>query len=460
MVSVEMRVSSVLTKVSHQRVDSSLTGIKAVFCVRNEKFRLPYFLEYYRKLGVNEFFAIDNNSDDDTQSYLLEQPDVHVFHTEASYKESNAGRDWTSEIANRYCDGCWCLTLDVDEYLIYPFCEQVDLNLFTQYLEKWGYEGLFSVFLDFYSRTALSQTTYEQGDSPFDVCSYFDTAQSYNVFETSNFPFLQIKGGIRQRKFWDSNDVRSGPSMRKLVLVKWQSGFEYLHSTHSCTAIRLADITGVLAHFKFLSHFREYSKAEVARNERVANSADWKVYSEALEKDDINFFDERLSVKYLSSKTLMDDGHLNCSLRFFDYVFSSSVSRECDGFINRRSQTRVRDDLVQKNQISSISYRELNKIWPSIGLFSQTFGSNTKGVQDLFRIDEEVDNLINSRSWRATRKLRNFGQKIGACDQRSFPEDMHNQSIYSKFVYTYNSVWWDISAPFRLVVKVIRKFTS
>ena len=53
-----------------------------MFCtLRNEKVRLPYFLEYYREMGVNHFLFVDNDSTDGTMDYLAEQPDVSVWHT-------------------------------------------------------------------------------------------------------------------------------------------------------------------------------------------------------------------------------------------------------------------------------------------------------------------------------------------------------------------------------------------
>ena len=46
--------------------------------VRNEIVRLPYFLDYYRRLGAGHFLVVDNGSDDGTHEYLADQPDVSV----------------------------------------------------------------------------------------------------------------------------------------------------------------------------------------------------------------------------------------------------------------------------------------------------------------------------------------------------------------------------------------------
>ncbi|MDP3959400.1 MAG: glycosyltransferase family 2 protein, partial [Pseudorhodobacter sp.] len=32
--------------------------------LRNERVRLPYFLKYYREMGINHFLIVDNGSDD------------------------------------------------------------------------------------------------------------------------------------------------------------------------------------------------------------------------------------------------------------------------------------------------------------------------------------------------------------------------------------------------------------
>ena len=42
-----------------------------LFCtLRNEDQRLPYFLKYYRDLGIDHFLMVDNNSDDGGAEFL------------------------------------------------------------------------------------------------------------------------------------------------------------------------------------------------------------------------------------------------------------------------------------------------------------------------------------------------------------------------------------------------------
>ena len=74
---------------------------------RNEKIRLPYFLDYYRDMGVTHFLIVDNDSTDGTADYLADQPDVSVWLTKTSYKKSRYGVDWLNYLQSRYGHGHW-----------------------------------------------------------------------------------------------------------------------------------------------------------------------------------------------------------------------------------------------------------------------------------------------------------------------------------------------------------------
>ena len=421
--------------------------ISAVFCVRNEAFRLPFFLDYYRRLGVERFFAVDNGSTDETQAVLLAHPDVHVFYTDQPYKESNAGRDWTSWLANQYCLGHWVLTLDVDEFLLYPFAESVSLTELTKYLDHSGYQGLFSIFLDFYSKGLLSEAIYYPKQSPFEVCNYFDSPTSYVCYEREIFPHFEIKGGPRKRLFWPGGDRTVGPSMRKLVLVKWSKGFSYTHSTHSCTPLKLADITGVVAHFKLLSRFKQHATEEVKRDNRIANSVDWKAYKRVLDEKDPVFFDPHISLEYKGTHSLIDGGLMRSTLRFDTF---------CRTHCNHPQA--VATQTPANGGVPHADYHALTAIWPAVSAMSREFQFDAGDHQSLLRFERDMDIAVSSRTWRSSYYFRKLASKIGLTDQRSLTEEnFYNQTIHARFTFTYKSIWWDLLAPFRVVYKVFRR---
>ncbi len=66
--------------------------------LRNEQVRLPYFLKYYREMGVNHFLMVDNGCDDGSREYLAEQPDVSLWSTDGQL-QAGAVRGRLAELA-------------------------------------------------------------------------------------------------------------------------------------------------------------------------------------------------------------------------------------------------------------------------------------------------------------------------------------------------------------------------
>ena len=261
--------------------------IVVVSCLRNEIQRLPHFLHYYRSLGVNRFLIVDNNSTDGSGEYLRRQPDVESFSTPASYRGSCAGRLWLQELAETYAMDRWVVTADVDELLVFPGVEALDLHDLCDYLEQHEYAGLFTVMLDMYSDRPLAQTVYTPGTDFLETCPFFEP-DTYQFVATAMPPFLGVHGGPRGRLFASQGNKGGGPVMKKVPLVKWHPGFSYVFSTHSHRYLRLADITGLLLHFKFFSSFGEFAALEATRGDRRRPSH-YITYQSAVE-DDLCFF--------------------------------------------------------------------------------------------------------------------------------------------------------------------------
>jgi hypothetical protein len=77
------------------RTHSITPGAQLLFCtLRDELVRLPYFYEYYRKLGIDHFLMVDNGSQDGTREFLADQPDTSVWHAKGLYRKARFGVDW------------------------------------------------------------------------------------------------------------------------------------------------------------------------------------------------------------------------------------------------------------------------------------------------------------------------------------------------------------------------------
>jgi hypothetical protein len=260
--------------------------------MRNERTRLPYFLDYYRRLGVDHFLIVDNGSDDGTRAFLEAQPDVSVWTTNAGYKQSRFGMDWIMHLLRRYGTGNWCLTVDVDEFLVYPFCETRPLRALTDWLDSAGTRTFSAMLLDMYPKGAMHEHPYREGQNPFEIAQYFDSG-NYTI--SRNWPYLNlwIQGGPRARLFFD-DDPKKAPAMNKIPLVKWHPSYAYVSSTHMLLPRGLnltyevaggEKTSGCLLHAKFLDTFAAKAAEELQRGQHYAESHEYRAYQDGIARE-------------------------------------------------------------------------------------------------------------------------------------------------------------------------------
>ncbi|MCZ7674845.1 MAG: glycosyltransferase family 2 protein [Roseovarius sp.] len=266
--------------------------ILAVSSVRNERARLPFFLDHHRRLGVAHFLFVDNCSIDGTADYLARQPDVSLWSTPHSYRLSRFGLDWLTWLQSQYAHGHWCLMLDADEILIYPHHDTRPLPALTSWLERTGRHSFGALMLDLYPKGPLGAQTYRPGDDPLRTLCWFDRG-NYTIRRQEQLHSLWIQGGVRARCFFAAQPRRA-PTMNKVPLVKWHWRYAYVNSTHALLPRHLNRvyddqggemISGVLLHTKFLPEIIAKSVEEKARREHFANSRLYDAYYDALAAD-------------------------------------------------------------------------------------------------------------------------------------------------------------------------------
>jgi hypothetical protein len=324
-------------------------------CARNEGPRLPHFLDHYRSLGVTRFLLVDNDSRDETQAFLEKQPDVEYFWTDSSYRGSSAGRLWMQELADAYLTDRWVVTADVDELLVFPGAEALDLRDLCAYMDESNQVGLFTVMLDMYSDLPLSQTTYEPGTDFLETCHFFET-DTYWLQPGANPPFLSVFGGPRDRLFRHLGEQGKRPMMKKIPLVKWESGFSYMFSTHSSRFVQLSDVTGALLHFKFFNTFRDLAVQEAARGDRRQHEH-YTTYRENVE-DDVCFYGKQ-SHQYRGPVDLVRLGVMRSSDRFARFAETQAKARGSDLDTYRLLPSPVAPE-------GSLTLRSIAAVWPLV----------------------------------------------------------------------------------------------
>lgn len=254
--------------------------------VRNERIRLPYFLDYYRRLGIDHFIVVDNGSDDGSAAYLADQPDVSLWHAGASYAGARFGMDWLNWLLSRYCHDRWVLVVDVDEFLIFPFCDSRPVDALTDWLDNNGRRSFSAMLVDMYPKGAVGDLTYAEGQNPFEIADWFDGG-NYMISRNATYGNLWIQGGPRARHFF-ADQPEQAPSLNKIPLVRWDRRNVFVHSTHMLLprGLNLVYATdggemasGCLLHAKFLSVFPAKVSEELRRQEHFSDSQEYRAYA-------------------------------------------------------------------------------------------------------------------------------------------------------------------------------------
>lgn len=259
---------------------------------RNEYARLPFFLNYYRDLGINHFLIVDNDSTDASRAYLSEQPDVSLWHTTASYKRARFGVDWLNWLQRRYGHGHWCLVVDPDEFLIYPFCDTRPLRALTDWLDASSIRSFSAMLLDMYPKGRLDEQPYDPGTNPMEIANWFDSG-NYTLRRNDRYANLWIQGGPRGRVFF-SDTPEKAPALNKIPLVKWHRRYTYVSSTHTLLPRGLNLVydewggnkaSGLLLHPKFLDGFSSKATEELDRGQHYSGSVEYRAYADRMADD-------------------------------------------------------------------------------------------------------------------------------------------------------------------------------
>lgn len=287
-------------------------------CLRNERIRMPFFFEYYKRIGVNHFIIVDNGSEDGLMDVCQQREDVSVYYTEASYRESKFGMLWLNHLLTKHGLGHWNVVVDPDEFLVYPYMETRSLKALASFLQEEKRECFHAVMLDAYSRYPIRETILAEGQNPFNVCPYFDRD---GYIQTSGWGgSTWIRGGPRMRVYFPDTPEKS-PALNKIPFIKWQRGFHYRMSMHDAFPERLnhahtvnnVNPTGALFHFKMVASLADKAREEMHRKEHYADGAEYSRYNEASSPE---FYQNGVSERYESVGQLIRLGLISAGTWF------------------------------------------------------------------------------------------------------------------------------------------------
>ena len=108
------------------------------------------FLDYYRSIGVEEFFIIDNGQSGQFRDFIITQSDCAVFETLGDHQEHCCGAYWVNYLKETYPHPGWDLFVGQNSRLVLPDIGAMGLGLHLDLMEARGEEVLSAAYLPLY----------------------------------------------------------------------------------------------------------------------------------------------------------------------------------------------------------------------------------------------------------------------------------------------------------------------
>lgn len=268
--------------------------ILAICVAKNDLIKIKEFIQYHRKIGIDKFIILDNDSDDGSIEWLVEQKDVVLMQTKIPYN-TNRREGWINRIIAYYGDSRWYLVADSDELLTYNECEKRDIHELINYLEKHKIIRARGMMLDMYAEPDY----YVNGsaESYMTKCVYFDK----NTYCNKKRYFMDlICGGPRERVF------HQAPWLTKYPLFFFREG-DLECKSHFLFPFKENlgnECNLILRHYKFQPG-EIYKIRKIVKDGNYFNgSKQYKAYLDILDKDEeIDFMCDD-SEEFISSESL------------------------------------------------------------------------------------------------------------------------------------------------------------
>lgn len=313
-----------------------------VLCVlRNAIHWLPTFLRHYRELGARHFVFLDNGSTDGTRGLLRRQDDVSLFRTDLPF--SAYGIVLKRWLVRRFGRGGWSLVADADELFDYPWSGRLSLRDFLGYLNHRGYDAVSVHNLEMISDEPLSEI---QGRKEEDLRPLYPWYDVSDIRERRDKYYLAMNrlGGRTERHAMHTGGVResgfgwSGSMLTKQALLRYRGEMDlFPFDGHFVTGARIADVTALFRHYKFVGCFFRHVREEVQREEHWGDAQIFKRYARVLrEEPDLRLTgpDARL---YGRAEDLLEDGFLIASEPFRRWVGEHARGERADAAVDRKS---------------------------------------------------------------------------------------------------------------------------
>jgi hypothetical protein len=294
-----------------------------VCLVRDGEDHVETFVDHHLRLGAAGIVLLDNGSQDRTVERASAMDRVTVLACPLPYKTHSYA--YKRYLVERFGEGRWCLLADIDERFDYPGSDSVPLAAFLGYLNACRFTAVMAHLLDLFPGGPPAAWP-AGGRELIEASEWYDVSaveprwslrpRLVNKFADPRMTLYG--GGIRAQA------LGANPMLTKMPLLFRSGGATpVLESAHLCRGARIADVNGVLLHYKFDRQFGERCVKAVKEGSYFAGSAAYKHYLKALEDSPELVLRGPTARRYSGAMGLVEQGFLRASGRYLELVASS-----------------------------------------------------------------------------------------------------------------------------------------
>src|SRR5215212_4441402 len=260
-----------------------------VCMIRDGRPYVKSFVEHHTSMGVKHLFFLDNGSTDGTVEALKGYDNVSVLQTGLPFERYEVSM--RQYLVERFCqEGRWCLYADMDELFDYPYSDVVSLSSLLSYLNERSYTAVVAQMLDMFPEEPLSGRA-SSPDEPL--------KERHRFYDISDVKKMSIKEHpLTGNNTYENDDIEFfyGGAFETLFdcIPPWLTRFaltfsdgkvkQFAGSGHRVDNVRVADLTSVYLHYKFLDGYFHEQVASAAREENYPyDSRQYKRYLQVLE---------------------------------------------------------------------------------------------------------------------------------------------------------------------------------
>lgn len=290
----------------------------------------PYmeeFLDHHFSLGVRHAVLMDNGSVDRTVEIARKHDGVTMLRMDLLFgKYSIRARHY---LISRFTGQGWALVVDGDELFDFPYSRDIGVTGLVRYLNQNGYSAMNANMLDMFPEGPLLRDrddggSFRQRHAWYDISHVeklpYEFSEVEAQVETDSPDLRKFYGGIMRQVFGGNAWLFKHP------LLAPRKGARLISSHHVADA-RVADVSGVLLHYKFVPGFMTTFSRIAREGSHRGRTDDYRMFIDRFTTDPDLSFRNATAQRLDQVDDLLDHDFMVASKRYREWTAREPIKR-------------------------------------------------------------------------------------------------------------------------------------